>query len=195
MCCGSLMRIPQNSLWTFFYYVQFLVIKYYFDNFNSFRYDYWKKLFSLSGIILVYLYRISFIRVEYINALITWYLFSYILLMYFKDVKKIPLIFSLVVFYSELYEVPIYVYRLMYNIDTIDPIVIIIKLSFIVLVQYLMMGEGYRDYVRHILMFIIPFTSFGFLLMVNIKSFGSIITIITLKLICLYDLIYYLNNK
>lgn len=189
------MRIPQNSLWTFFYYVQFLVIKYYFDNFNSFRYDYWKKLFSLSGIILVYLYRISFIRVEYINALITWYLFSYILLMYFKDVKKIPLIFSLVVFYSELYEVPIYVYRLMYNIDTIDPIVIIIKLSFIVLVQYLMMGEGYRDYVRHILMFIIPFTSFGFLLMVNIKSFGSIITIITLKLICLYDLIYYLNNK
>ena len=154
------------------------------------------KLLILLSPLLVIMFKFH-VRYQLLLALITWYFFMLGLFTYFHDVNKIPLIYAFCVFYSEFYELPIYVSRWFRGVKIINqsPIFILIRLSLIFFILYKLKkyNYDYKKYVEHLIkMFClsIPFT--WYLLHAEYQGYNLLLV---LKLYSFIGLMYYLLSN
>jgi len=154
------------------------------------------KLLILLSPLLVIMFKFH-VRYQLLLALITWYFFMLGLFTYFHDVNKIPLIYAFCVFYSEFYELPIYVSRWFRGVKIINqsPIFILIRLSLIFFILYELKkyDYDYKKYVEHLLkMFCLSIPFCWYLLHAEYQGYNLLLI---LKLYYFVGLIYYLINN
>ena len=154
------------------------------------------KLLILLSPLLVIMFKFH-VRYQLLLALITWYFFMLGLFTYFHDVNKIPLIYAFCVFYSEFYELPIYVSRWFRGVKIINqsPIFILIRLSLIFFILYELKkyNYDYKKYVEHLLkMFCLSIPFCWYLLHAEYQGYNLLLI---LKLYYFVGLIYYLINN
>lgn len=152
-----------------------------------------KKIYiSLSIVGFIILPSTSFILREiYIIAVYT-YLVYLISIIYFGDnIKWIKLSVPMIIFYSEYYELPIYLYRVFNgNYLSINPYLVIIKLLTLIIISYMMnkYDMNNRYFIKHLIIFLIPYILIS-IPIIYIFNFNGIISPIILKFICLSDII------
>ena len=154
------------------------------------------RLLILLSPLLVVLFRFN-IRYQLVLALITWYFFMLGLFVYFHDVNKLPLVYAFCVFYSEFYELPIYVSRWFRGVKILNstPLFILLRLSvlFFILYELKEYNYNYKKYIEHLVkMFCLSIPFCWYLLHAGFQGYDLIMI---LKLYCFIGLIYYLINN
>jgi len=186
-----MIRIPDNVYLALLYYVIYLIIR--FIKYTNIIDEETKHLFYFNSIyfssIFILMEKFGF-KEYYVYAVISWFFFGYILLLLFGNVKYAPLIFLLVVFYSEFYEIPIYIYRYISNTNSIPYKLIMIKLISIIFIEYEFNNliKGF-DFIRKMIKFVIPYSVFGYVI-INVFNSHGYQSVIILKFICLCHIIY-----
>ena len=189
----TLGNVLVNSAYILFLPVLIIVVKLFGRYVDEKRLLY---LLILLSPLLVFMFKFH-IRYQLLLALITWYFFMLGLFVYFHDVNKIPLIYAFCVFYSEFYELPIYVSRWFRGVKIINssPIFIMIRLSLIFFILYELKkyNFNYKRFLEHLIkMFCLSIPFSWYLLHAEYQGYNLLLI---LKLYYFVGLIYYLNNN
>lgn len=202
------MIIDLHSQWLslMFYPVLFLWIKgnnYFFSIFNEKEMINLYSLSIVGGLIFSLTIGKMYLREAYIIAVITYFVFALVIIRKGNNLNWIMLSFPMVIFYSEFYEIPIYLHRIIYGSPyAVDWLNVGVKLSYIIaimeIVQYY---EWDLDYLlNHYSRFIIIYSIFGLIIMPYISGYSwlswdllglrkGILAPLILKFICLVDFI------
>lgn len=190
-----------SQYYSIIYYLIFLFI-YYFNRSGLVEKELLFRLYKLgiyfTPYFILYMINNDF-RIQYIYALISWFFFGHVILSSNGyDLEWIDITYCLIIFYSELYELPIYFDRLLTN--SIFPIawnMMIIKLFFIIIIvkRFDDVGLDSGKYVMHIIKSLSPYLALGWLIVRMFTGINGMISPIILKFICLVDLLYFLKNN
>lgn len=191
----------QISILTVFYHFVYFVVYYYHENceffgINENRLKESEYVFSLFG----FLFSGSILALngfdKWLYALFIW-IFWFVIISYKGDSLKVnTLIIPLIIFFSEYYEIPIYIYRMTNHRGYLnDYIMIFIKLLMIVWVYVELERNKYNGFrfILDLMIFSIFYFSFGYHIL-HLKI-GKFVTI-TFKLVCLLFVMYelYMND-
>ena len=173
---------------------------YFFIKYHPFDEEWLKKwfrnFFRYGSITTLYILKFN-LKPQWIQAIISWWFFAWVIIELMDDLDAFPFAYASVIFYSEYYELPFYLWRYSVGLfwtKSVHPIWIAFRLIaiFIMVYQLEKMGEGTgKKYFIHMIKFTLPYLMFGWLLTVANQP-NNMMTPIILKFICLIDLIYFI---
>ena len=108
-----IINIPTHSGYSITYYLAWLfILIFYRENLLNDERDkkFILKIFAFSSPFIMYMYKMGF-KHSYVSSVYTWVIFGWVIYGYVKNMN-LAFLYLLVVFYSEFYELPIYLYRI-----------------------------------------------------------------------------------
>lgn len=163
--------------------------EYLFENFDTDELiSHYNTLMIIALVTVPILNGIFFTRPYYI-AVQSYLMFAYFIMNWGKSKNWIMLSFPLIIFYSEYYEIPIYIYRLIFGSPhPISLFIVSVKLLMIIVVDEMIKAYDWDDYYlfRHLTRFLIIYIPFG-VLIVTTSRFNGYLSPLILKFICLID--------
>ena len=190
------MTILGNSLFSILYHVAYFVVNYYHTNCEFFGMDE-DELREIEFIISLFVMLVintmlSIVGYDkWINALSMWFFWFIVISYRGKDLRINTLSFPIIIFFSDYYEIPVWINRLFYptNPYGMDYVAIALKLLMIVWVCVELRKNNYNvgRIMFEFLVFTVVYIPTAFFI---IDISHSRVALITLKLLCLSFVLY-----